>query len=138
MKAKLIRESQNFERGIEPIRAIDIGILKTIHQYLIDNELKPDSDDEFNQGRILNFLFNNEKYDYIKILKDRGLSLNSDDSQLLRKLAWKKRFTEAKILIELGSNIDLAIESAEDKREIETTYNLKLLKTSLELKNKII
>jgi len=119
-----IREVQNFERGLDPIKSMGIGSIEAVRQYLISQGVNPDYKDEIDENRVLEKLLNDEKYDYIKILKARGLNLNCDDSTLLRKLAWKEKFEEAKILIKLGANLNKAIKEAKDRDETVTYRNL--------------
>jgi hypothetical protein len=124
---KLIKEhiNEKFKEDVDPISAMDIGMIRVIRDFI--KKLYPDIHTEtFEYSTILRSCAIHDKYDFVDYLLDKGfVDINEDDEGLLRVIVFHQNYDMAKHLISKGANLEKAIQYSKKVKELTTTHNFR-------------
>lgn len=126
MRARTINEIQNFERGKDPRETMELGMWPQIRQLSWDRNRNPKDMD------LIGFFLvcaREGRYDLMDFIISEGLDINSDESHILRVLAWEENIDlGVHLILKRGADVDEAIRIADSLKEWKTSMRLQKMK----------
>lgn len=110
MKAQCVYENLKFERGIDPKKALNLGVIEQIRNYLIENDLEKDPRKLEQDEILLDWACELDKLDWVENLLKMGVSPNADpdnplDSGCLDEASFKGNIPLMELLLKYGADV---------------------------------